>query len=231
MHIYRPPYHNELFHAWLKKGAMAPKHKYIKREGTSGHYKYTYPSEDMTMEDIMNLSWDEMIALDDNEYRLYSSMTSEQRKAYRASLSEKVKKYVSDHVGIEENNTSFTGAKAPRRAGGSSTERVTYKTEDDSKVRRDVRTGHKDNRYNLFDKAREQITGELDADRVERTKNAAVDYSTSIGDIETIFGSTASAVSATSFARELFAKSINHAYDNTANAKVKKFLNRLGLNI
>ena len=228
----RQPYPNELSHAWLKKGAMAPRHKYIKREGTSGHYKYTYPSENMTMEDIMNLSWDEMVALDADEYdRLYNSMTPDERKAYRASLTEKIRKYVSDRVGIEENNTSFTEAEAPRRAGESSTKRKTHETEADSKVRSDVRTGHKDNRYNLFDKAREQITGELDADRVERTKNAAVNYSTSIGEVETIFGSTMKAVSATNFARELFAKSINYAYDNTANAKVKKFLNRLGFNV
>ena len=48
--IYRQPYPNEiegnaLSHAWVKKGAMKPGHKYIRREGSSGNYRYYYEDD------------------------------------------------------------------------------------------------------------------------------------------------------------------------------------------
>ena len=160
-------------------------HKYIKRTGTPGNYKYIYP-EDLERSDYDGMTRDERVAQDRQEYAMYKNMPYEKQKAYEQKIRDRQMKY------IDEQSKHLSNRKT------------------------------KDGQYDIRDKVREQVTGKMDGDHIERRRQNQLEDSKGHMVANNRWGEELEAKHRSKYVNENLVKEISGFEDQTIRGRIRR---------
>lgn len=160
-------------------------HKYVKRIGTKGHYRYYYP-EDLEKSDYDGLTKEERIKLDSSEYAKYEKMSYDQRKAYERKMRKRQMNY------IDKKSKPLSSSKT------------------------------KDGRYDIRDRVREQVTGRMDGDNIERRRRSKLKRANNNLVANNRFGEELEANHQSNYLNKELFKEINDYESKTVRGRIRR---------
>ena len=159
-------------------------HKYIKRTGSPGNYKYVYPEDLKSGYDGLTL--EERKKQDSIEYSEYEKMSPNEQKEYVNQIRTRQMKY------IDKQSKHLSNRKT------------------------------RDGRYDIRDKVREQITGKMDGDHIERRRQNQLEESKGRMVANNRWGEELEATHQTKRVNEDLAKEISSYERNTIRGRIRR---------